>query len=229
MSTTATDPAGSRRRRLLAVAVAIWLLAALVTWLLWPRAATAPLLPPAAQAVAPGTALTSKVCHTQTSTPFVPTSISVEHVTSGSPVVALPRDGNNVPGAISLSAPDAKTAFAWDKVTVKPGTSHGNVLLNTHTWPDDSSMGNHLLDHLQVGGGVVLRGAHGEEMCYRVTKRFIIVAADGSKAYYNQKGTPQVAIIVCSPPRLGPGDWYHRTIWFASPLGTPKADAVTSS
>jgi len=27
-----------------------------------------------------------------------------------------------------------------------------------------------------------------------------------------------VVIVVCSGERLGPGDWTHRTLWFASPV-----------
>ena len=30
-------------------------------------------------------------------------------------------------------------------------------------------------------------------------------------------GPPQLAIVVCSGRRLGPGVWTKRTVWFASP------------
>jgi hypothetical protein len=110
-----------------------------------------------------------------------------------------------------------KTEFAWDAPTLAPGSPRGNVLFNAHTWPDDSAMGNRLLDHLHIGGQIIVRGKN-VELCYRVTKRFVIDAANGSPAYYARNGPPQLALIVCSPPRLGPGNWKNRTIWFAAPV-----------
>ena len=35
--------------------------------------------------------------------------------------------------------------------------------------------------------------------------------------YYARRGRPQLAIVVCSGPRLGPRNWATRTVWFASP------------
>lgn len=213
----------STRRR--SAAVALLVVAAIVAvWLAWPRAgAPGVAAPPPAQTVVPGTTLHTSFCHHQSKAAFAPTRITIPHVTTNARVFGLPRDPYNVPSALPLSSPYAKTGFSWDDVTARPGSARGNVLLNTHTWPDDSSMGNHLLDHLQVGHRVILHGAQGQEYCYRVTKRVVIVASDGSKEYYDQAGPPQVAIIVCSPPRLGPGNWYHRTIWYASPVGSPQA------
>ncbi len=211
------------RRRSLVVGVLVALLV-IGVWRLWPDPAVPEAAaPPAPQAVVPGTVLKSSECANPATKPFVPTRISVAKVTTGAPVIGLPRDRNNVPSALPIGAANAKTAFAWDKPTIKPGSPKGNVLLNTHTWPDGTSMGNHLLDKLQVGGRIVVRGAHGQELCYQVTKRTVIVAADGSAEYYAKDGPPQLAIIVCSPPRLGPGNWYHRTIWYASPVTLVQA------
>ena len=124
---------------------------------------------------------------------------------------------------------NAKIAYAWDEPTLKPGSPKGNVLINAHTWPDGTALGNLMLDKLQVGMRMIVTGEHGEELCYKVTKRDVIVASDGSFEYYEQDGPPQLAIIVCSPPRLGPGNWVHRTIWYASPIGTAEARAAQAS
>lgn len=201
-----------------ALVAAIVVTVAAMAWALWPDARNSPAPGASTQVVdVPGTLLKAKACFNPPDHAFKPATISVPHVAHDATVHGLPRDADNVPGALPLNASDAKTAFAWDEPTIKPGESHGNVLINAHTWPDGTSLGNHLLDHLQVGGRITVKGKHGEEICYRVTKRIVIVASDGSKEYYDKKGPPQIALIVCSPPRLGPGNWYHRTIWFASP------------
>jgi hypothetical protein len=206
----------ARRTALVALVVATVIALA---WTLWPEAKKPdPAKPqiPVAQDVVAGTRLHPTICGNPAKKPFVPKQISVAGVTNRANVLALPRDANNVPQAPPLSNV-GKTEFAWDEPTLKPGAPKGNVLINAHTWPDGSALGNHLLEHLHLGDRIIVHGTH-SELCYKVTRRFVIVAADGSAEYYEQHGPPQLALIVCSPPRLGPGNWYHRTIWFASPM-----------
>jgi hypothetical protein len=38
------------------------------------------------------------------------------------------------------------------------------------------------------------------------------------RGYYSSTGPSRLAILVCSGRRRGPGDWSHRTIWFAKPI-----------
>lgn len=54
-------------------------------------------------------------------------------------------------------------------------------------------------------------------LCYRVTERVEVLASRGLPRYYTKHGPPQLAIVVCSGRRLGPGVWEKRTVWFASP------------
>jgi hypothetical protein len=178
--------------------------------------------PPAAQTIAAGSVLKPKPCYSPATAPFTPTKITVPGVTQDATVLALPRDGNNVPQAPPISGA-GKTQFAWSvRPDPMPGDPQGNVLLNAHTWPDGTALGNKLLDGLHVGGRIVVHGVtekgQRQTLCYEVTKRDVIVAANGSYEYYESNGPPQIALIVCSPPRLGPGDWKNRTIWYASPL-----------
>jgi hypothetical protein len=179
--------------------------------------------PPARQAVAAGQVLKPKPCYRAATGPFVPTHITVPGITHLATVLALPRDANNVPSAPPISDV-GKTQFAWSVAPDPlPGSDRGNALFNAHTWPDDSALGNKLLDGLHVGDKIIVHGhagGHKQTLCYRVTKRDVIVASDGSWEYYERTGPPQMAIIVCSPPRLGPGNWLHRTIWYASPMET---------
>lgn len=147
---------------------------------------------------------------------FDPRTIIIPGVTSGASVVAPPRDANGVPGVPPLTS-DGKSVFAWDREQgIRPGDPAGNVLLNAHTWPDGSALGNQLLAGLQRGDRIVVIGDKAR-LCYRVTERVEVLAEDGLPRYYATKGPPQLAIVVCSGRRLGPGEWEKRTVWFAEP------------
>jgi hypothetical protein len=178
--------------------------------------------PPAPQAVAAGSTLKTKPCYRPATAPFTPTHITVPGVTRDTAVLALPRDSADVPQAPPISE-TGKSVFAWSEPPdPMPGEPKGNVLINAHTWPDGTALGNRLLAGLEVGERIIVRGVaadgHHETLCYRVTRRDVIVASEGSFEYYEREGPPQIALIVCSPPRLGPGNWLNRTIWYASPL-----------
>jgi hypothetical protein len=147
---------------------------------------------------------------------FAPRTIVVPGVTKGASVVHPPRDADGVPGVPPLTN-RGKTVFAWDREQgIRPGDPAGNVLLNAHTWPDGSALGNRLLAGLQVGDRIVVRGAD-DRLCYRVTERVEVAADADMPRYYETAGPPQLAILVCSGRRLGPGKWEKRTVWFASP------------
>jgi hypothetical protein len=147
---------------------------------------------------------------------FEPRQISVPGVVRAAAVVMPPREAGGVPGTPPLTT-TGKTEFAYDRAQhVEPGDPAGNVLLNAHTWPDGTALGNHLLSGLHVGGRIVVKGA-GTSLCYHVTQRVEVLASNGLASYYDRTGPPQLAIVVCSGRRLGPGIWTKRTVWFASP------------
>jgi hypothetical protein len=147
---------------------------------------------------------------------FAPRAITVPGLTTATPVVTPPRDANGIPGVPPLTEA-GKLVFAWDREQgTRPGGQKGNVLLNAHTWPDGSALGNHLLAGLQSGDRLVVHGADAR-LCYRVTERVEVLAEQGLPRYYRKDGPSQLAIVVCSGRRLGPGIWEKRTVWFASP------------
>jgi hypothetical protein len=198
-------------------------------WSVWPgdggavrppaAAAGTPSAAAAATAAAtaePTTSLTARPACLPAGRSFDPRAITVPGVTRAAAVVAPPRDANGVPGTPPLST-YGKSVFAWDREQgIRPGDPEGNVLLNAHTWPDGSALGNRLLAALERGDRIVVHGA-GAELCYRVTERVEVLADDGLPRYYATDGPPQLAIVVCSGRRLGPGVWEKRTVWFASP------------
>ncbi len=148
---------------------------------------------------------------------FDPVTISVVGVIRRAPVLAPPRDANNIPGTPPLNN-QGKNVFAWDRAQgIRPGDPRGNVLLNTHTWPQGRALGNKLLAGLHPGGRIVVHGAGKALLCYRVTKEAVVPADQPYWDYYARTGKPQIAIVVCSGPRLGPRNWATRTVWFASP------------
>jgi sortase (surface protein transpeptidase) len=131
-------------------------------------------------------------------------------------VLALPRDTNDVPG-VPPATDAGRWEFGWDRPPgIRPGSAQGNVLINAHTFPDGNALGNKFLDELDMGDEIIVRGKDAE-LCYKVSKRIEVREADGYVPYYDREGPPQLALLVCSGKRLGPGEWTHRTIWFASP------------
>ena len=108
--------------------------------------------------------------------------------------------------------------FAWDlEQGTRPGDPRGNVIVNAHTWPDGSALGNRLLAALHPGDRVVVRGKD-VRLCYEVTERIEVPADTLMPRYYRKDGPPQLAILACSGKRLGPGIWTKRTVWFATPV-----------
>jgi hypothetical protein len=149
--------------------------------------------------------------------PFVPRSVDIPGIADQVPVLALPRDARNNPGTPPLSD-EGKEEMAFDLGSgVRPGDSRGNALFNAHTWPDGSALGNRLLAQLQEGDDMVVHGKAGW-ICYRVVDRVEVPADDPGTRYYATAGRPQLAIVVCSGKRLGPGRWTMRTIWYAAPV-----------
>ena len=152
---------------------------------------------------------------------FVPKSVSIPGVGKNISVLALPRDANGIPGTPPLSG-NGKLSMAFDLGNgIRPGDTKGNALLNAHTYPDGSALGNKLLKELDEGEQILVNGADGH-LCYEVTDRRE-VPAGVYKPYYDKKGKPQIAIVVCSGERLGPGVWTKRTLWFASPVDESSA------
>ena len=204
--------------RLVAAVVAALLLVAMAVWVFRPDGTTpVAARPTPTPTPAPSPTPTPSPCESPATKEFTPTRITIPGVARNLKVLALPRDGSNVPSVPPVSQA-GKRQVAWDRPPgIKPGSPKGNVLLNAHTWPDGSALGNKLLDDLKKGDQVILRG-HGSTLCYEVDKRIEVLDADGYPPYFEREGPPQIAIIVCSGRRLGPGQWTHRTIWFAKPV-----------
>jgi hypothetical protein len=162
-------------------------------------------------------------CCTTTKT-FIPTSVSIPGVAKKITVLPLPREANGLPGTPPLTTL-GKQSMAFDLGNgIRPGALKGNALLNAHTYPDDSALGNKLLDNLEEGAQIQVAGPLGY-ICYTVTDRRE-VPAGVYKPYFDKKGKPQIAIVVCSGERLGPGNWTKRTLWFASPVDPVAAPAA---
>ncbi|KRB73012.1 hypothetical protein ASE01_19740 [Nocardioides sp. Root190] len=214
---------------IVALSAAVVLVALMAWWLSREDVGPPPAAEPAPVAVPTPTPTPTPTppvdpCATQARAGFVPTTISVEGVTGRAAVVGLPRDGAGVPGVPPIAD---KEVFAWDLGGIEPGSDEGHVLLNTHTWPDGSAMGNRLLAELEVGDELRL-GRPGKVACYRVSERREVRVEDGAPGWSAKDGPPEVVIVVCSGQRRGPGDWSHRTLWFAEPVLAETAPAETA-
>ncbi len=150
--------------------------------------------------------------------PFPPRSVTIPGVDKHTTVLALRRDSRGVPRTPPISD-RGKWQFAWDKPSgIGPGSERGNVKFNAHTYPDGSALGNRLLGQLHVGQRIIVFGPKGQRFCYEVTKRIEVSGDRPYHPYFSTRGKPQLAILVCSGVRRGPGDWAKRTIWYASPV-----------
>lgn len=158
---------------------------------------------------------------------FRPTSLAIDGVVGSTRVLALGQDQHGIPRPPPLTE-RGKWQFAWDKASgVRPGGPEGVVRLTAHTYPRDgsygSALGNLLLARLRTDAQLEVSGAGGERLCYRVTRRVEVPANASLSGYYDTTGPPRLAILVCSGKRRGPGDWSHRTIWYAEPtLAVPE-------
>lgn len=218
---TSPDPWRPGRWLFSVVGIAIAVIVALLLVLLNrdPAATTDQAATPP-QIVHAAATLTPRPCAVGAPGPFVPMRFLIPGVITPSPILALARDYRDVPSVPPLTLA-GKREFAWDKGPegILPGSSQGNALFNAHTWPwsQAGALGNDMLIGLHPGKVIILKGAHVTQ-CYRVVKQ-VQVPADGPYPnFYNRTGSPQIAIIVCSGVRAGPGDWLSRTIWFAKPF-----------
>jgi hypothetical protein len=180
--------------------------------------ATAPITTsPAVRSVA--AASVPAVCLAPARRGFWPTLAKVQRTAKRIPVLPVGRT-HGVPNSPPLTSL-GKRSFGWDHRGPAPGSRRGNVRFNAHTWPwsDPTALGNKLLLHLFVGGRIIVRGANGKAICYKVTRRISVTPRSYAArvGYYNTTGSPKLAIVVCSGTRLGPGNWTRRTIWYAKP------------
>ncbi len=160
-------------------------------------------------------------CEHGATKPFTPTTVDIEHVRKGLPVVGLGRDGSDVPGVPPVGATHT---VAWDAPGPQPGSPSGLVRFNAHTWPNGAALGNEMLARFQTGDILTLHNG-AIKLCYKVTERVEVDAESGYKPFFENLNVPsRFAFIVCSGKRRGPGDWSTRTIWFGTPyFGEAKA------
>ncbi len=160
-------------------------------------------------------------CHSSDQA-FAPVRLAVDHVLPATRVLSRGQDAYGVPEPPPLTR-RGRWQLAWDRESgVLVGDSAGVVRMTAHTYPRVAgrfpALGNLLLARLHPGARLVVSGAGGERLCYRVTRRRTIRSTATSDDFYDTTGAPRLAILVCSGTRRGPGDWSHRTIWWAEPV-----------
>jgi len=157
-------------------------------------------------------------CTQNVHTWFKPVRAAVVDIGTNIRVLAVARHADGSMGAPPLT--DAgKASFGWDKLSTPPGYFKGSVPIDAHTYPDGSALGNKLLRQLQVGDRYILKGADGQKQCYRINERHEYPRDQvPTSRIFRTGGPPQVAIIVCSGRRIGPGNWLKRTVWFGTPI-----------
>lgn len=219
------------KRRWIAAALVVAVVAALAAAVALMRAPAddefeagpQPTLPIPSHSTTPTPSPEPDPCRGGADRPFSPETISFEG--KSYPVMKLPRDAQGVPGTPPLTQ-DGKWTFGWDgPPSPLAGAPRGHVIVNAHTYPDGSALGNLFLDRLADGDVLIARG-EGQVQCYRVGREFEVHAESLDSGYENPKGPARLAILVCSGDRSAAGDWSHRTIWFARAIDvSPSASS----
>lgn len=199
----------------------------------WVAVALAASVVPGAASGAPGTAApgvsygtTAESARTTTcaapNSAFDPASVTIPGVVGATAVLSRGRDSHGVPLPPPLTD-RGKWQLAWDRESsLRPGDPRGVVRFSAHTYPRDgshgSALGNRLLARLRTGARLQVMGGEGQLLCYRVVRRVDVRAEESVPGYYSATGPARLAILVCSGTRRGPGNWSHRTIWYAVPV-----------
>lgn len=155
---------------------------------------------------------------------FKPTKARIPAVGKTVGVVVVQRTADNQVGA-GPTTEAGKWLMAMDPQT-RPGSGRGTVLLSAHTWPDGSALGNAMLAKLGSGDRITLVGKYGEQACYGIHKRVSYPKDDVPPEAFSANGFERLVIVTCSGKRYGPGNWSHRTIWYAKvvvPQAPPPA------
>ncbi len=153
---------------------------------------------------------------------FKPTKAKIPAVGKTVGVVLVPRTANNQVGA-GPTTEEGKWLMAMDPET-RPGNGRGAVLLSAHTWPDGSALGNAMLRKLGSGDRITLIGKYGEQACYGIHKRVSYPKDEVPREAFSSSGFERLVIVTCSGKRYGPGNWSHRTLWYAK-IVVPKKPA----
>lgn len=160
------------------------------------------------------------ICANPPSKPFTPTTITIENVGKDIRMIAMPRNGYNIPEAPPKDDP---SSVAWDRppAGIPPGSAEGKSILSAHTWPNNAALGNQMLAKFDVGD--MLRLSDGKQvLCYRVVDRTYTDKYTVPPGFYDRDGPHQIVFMVCSGTRLGPGNWSHRDTWYASPVSSSR-------
>lgn len=148
---------------------------------------------------------------------FRPSTARLSPLDASYDVVPVRRTRGGAIGTPPLTE-RGKRLVGWDRFT-KPGNGEGTVILDAHTWPDGSALGNVLLRTLRPGHVIALGSGSGRSACYEVTKRRSYPASRvPRRKAFRSWGPEQLVVVVCSGKRRGPGDWSRRTVWYAVPV-----------
>ncbi len=166
---------------------------------------------PSSAAVRPGARKAATLTCPKSARPFTPTKARIPVLGKRDHrVVRVPRENGAIGTPPVTEA--GKSMVGWDRA-VRPGAKRGTVVIDAHTWPDGSALGNAMLNKLRKGDRLRLSSAK-HAVCYRIVSRTSYPRDRIPLAkIFRTGGAPRVVIFVCSGKRLGPGNWLRRTVW----------------
>ncbi len=165
-------------------------------------------------------------CLTTATGPIRPAKAVIPALNRTVDVVGVGRKRNGAIGSPPVTS-RGKRLMGWDRYN-RPGTGRGSVILDAHTWPDGSALGNAMLRSLKTGSTFTIRDAAGRAVCYQIVERRSYRRSKlPRRKMFRTWGQEQAVIVVCSGKRLGPGNWLRRTVWYAVPVKAPDPVGVT--
>lgn len=121
---------------------------------------------------------------------------------------------------------------AWYTFSAFPGTGENAVFAGHYTWNGDAVFRN--LGDLAIGDPVVLRGADGRQLIYRVSDNQIVdPALDTARDWMASTGTNVITLITCAgdhfelPGTVAGGGYTHRQVVRAEFVAAVETPAVS--
>jgi hypothetical protein len=152
--------------------------------------------------------------------PCPPTRLDIPGLGVDAPVIKIGLERN---GTLATPSDADKNKAGWYP-TVLPGSSQGSVLMDAHTYHDDTALFKTSFKHtVGIGMTMQLFCADGRSLGYRISEIKLDLTPNTypdfvmSRRLYALDGPPQVVMITCTDWDPVSRDWNNRAILIATP------------
>lgn len=158
---------------------------------------------------------------TSPGTPCTPSGLTIPALGVDTAVV---RIGLQPDGTLGTPSDADKTKAGWYP-SVLAGSAHGTVLMDGHTYHDDSAVFRMTFTQTaRVGMDIRLSCAHRPVIAYRVSEMRLDLTPEAypgfvqSRRLYSADGPPRLVLVTCTDWDARDSVWRHRGVLIATPL-----------